>query len=181
MNCKNAALCSAEHSESISGLGIKQGRKGGKKWPENSWARHLSFCVSLRRIVLSHTEVTATASDTFWHLLLVAGFHDKHPRGSTTFTSDTNAPPSSLRQAPGKPPILLLTAADNSCRPESQYFITRVQQTHADALLPCFPLKYWFLSHSRAIWSMECVLQTLTHTGTLIWHVLDQRETCFQN
>lgn len=148
-------------------------------------ARHLSFCVSLCRILLTHTEVTATASDTFWHLLLVAGFHDKHPRSLTTFTSDTNASPSSPLQTSGKPTIQLLTAADNSCKkrknPESQYFITRVQQTHADALLGCFPLKYWFLGHSRAIWSMECVLQTLIHTVTLIRHVLDQRETCFQN
>lgn len=183
MNCKNAALCSAKHTESISGLRIKQGKKGGKKWPENSWARHLSFWVSLRRLVLAHTEVTATASDTFWHLLLVAGFHGKHPRGSTTLTSDTNAPPSSLLQAPSKPPIQLLTAADHSCKKKKKKNSQKVNilsQTHADALLVCFPLKYWFLSHSRAIWSIECVLQTLTHTGTLIWHVLDQRETCVQ-
>lgn len=64
----------------------------------------------------------------------------------------------------GKPHILFLTAADNSCKnPESQYFITGVQQTHADALLVCFPLKYWFLSHSTAIWSVEYILHK-THT-----------------
>lgn len=117
MSCKNAALCSAEHAESISGLSIERGRRGGGGWwLENSWARHLSFFVPLRRLMLAHTEVTATASDTFWHLLLVAGFHDKHPRGPSTFTSDTNAWPSLLLQPPppGKPPILLLTAADNS-------------------------------------------------------------------
>lgn len=83
-------------------------------------ARHLSFCVSLCRILLTHTEVTATASDTFWHLLLVAGFHDKHPRSSTTFTSDTNASPSSPLQTSGKPTIQLLTAADNSCKKEKK-------------------------------------------------------------
>lgn len=29
--------------------------------------------------LLIQTEITTTASDTFWHLLLVALFHDKHP------------------------------------------------------------------------------------------------------
>lgn len=174
MSCKNAALCSAEHAESISGLSIERGRRGGGGWwLENSWARHLSFFVPLRRLMLAHTEVTATASDTFWHLLLVAGFHDKHPRGPSTFTSDTNAWPSLLLQPPPVSRLSyfwpqLITLTTTTKKSQSQYFITRVQQTHADALLVCFPLKYWFRSHSRAIWSMECVLQTLTHSHTYV-------------
>lgn len=146
---------------------------GGGGWLENSWARHLSFFVPLSRLMLAHTEVTATASDTSWHLLLVAGFHDKHPRGRSPFTSDTNAWPSLLLQAPPVSRISyfwpqLITLTTKKKKSQSQYFITRVKQTHADALLVCFPLKYWFRSHSRAIWSMECVLQTLTHSHTYV-------------
>lgn len=40
MSCKNAALCSAEHAESISGLSIERGRRGGRgvAWEQLSQA-----------------------------------------------------------------------------------------------------------------------------------------------
>lgn len=166
-------------------FGIKQGRRSGGwgLWPENSWARHLSVCVSLRRIVLAHTEVTATASDTFWHLLLVAGFHDKHPHGSTTAGSHLTRTHLHHRRY-SKPPIPILTAADNSCTHKKKgqkvnilsQGCSKHMQMHCCCVLH-LNIDSWTTLEPSGL----CVLQTLTQTGTLIWHVLDQREICFQD
>lgn len=185
MSCKNAALCSAEHAESISGLSIEQGRVGMEMGGglENSWARHLF----LRPPPPTHARSHRSNSNCQRHILTsavggrISWQTSTRPRLRSHLTRTRGhpccyTPPPVSHLSYFWPQLITLTKKK---KPESIFYhkgaanacrcIVCVFHLNIDSGATLEPSGLWSVSYRH--W----------HTHTLMWRVLHQRETCFKN